>query len=187
MQWSNRGTPLWPWNKYCSSGGHHRGWSPSALSTHDGFRLSLGETKPHKRSWTNPRVTPWEARLRSSTRAIHHTVLRKLFRSCLTSELDYEINTGKLCLKGQTTPMQTTTYGNTSWVYVCLQVLNWELKEIRPWNGQAGVLLTLQNNFEHTVKAISLQDLCLQGLLETAVVNVFETVQFRLGLEPTVF
>ena len=30
-----------------------------------------------------------------------------------------------------------------------------------------------QNNFELTVKASSLLDLCLQGLLETAVVRVF--------------
>ena len=97
------------------------------LSTRDGFRLSLGETKPHK-SQTDP---PWGARLRSSTCAIHYTVLRKLF-GYLISELNYEINTGKLCLKSQTAPVQTATYGNTSRVYVCLQVLNWELKEIRP-------------------------------------------------------
>lgn len=71
----------------------------STQSTHDDFRLSLGEIKPHKRSQADPRVTPWGARLRSSACVIYHTVLRKLFRSYLTSGLGYKLILGNSASK----------------------------------------------------------------------------------------
>ena len=42
--------------------------------------------------------------------------------AALQGKSGYESNTGKLCLKWL---LCKVTYGNTGWVYVCLQVVNW--------------------------------------------------------------
>ena len=92
MQRSHRESPTTT-IKWILLQGHDGDWSPGGslwtpVTVLD--CLSLGETKPHKRSWTDPRVTPWGARLRDSTCVVHHTGLRKLLRSYLISELGYE-------------------------------------------------------------------------------------------------
>ena len=112
--------PLQGLSKRCSSGDtRDKSWSPSTPSTtHGGFRLSEGETEISKKVELILGVTPWRARLRSSTKLINHAVLRKLFRSYLISELSNQIDNGKPCFRGQTAHGWRATYGDTSCVYI---------------------------------------------------------------------
>ena len=70
-----------------------------------------GETKISKEVEPILGVTPWRARLRSSTKLINHTVLRKLFRSYLISELAYQVNNGKLYSKAKQLPCRQSPMG----------------------------------------------------------------------------
>ena len=93
---------------------------------------------------------------------MHSPILTELFGACLISALNYQTDNGKLCLKDQTAPRQTAIYGNTSWVYTCLQVLpSLGNKGILPCNSQDGAL------FWH-----SKPDLCMQ-LERPAKVNSY--------------
>ena len=53
-----------------------------------------------------------------------------------------------------------------------LLVFNWEGKELWPWDGQIGVLLTLQNNFESWVKPVFWTSAC-QVSWKRIMVNIF--------------
>ena len=94
-----------------------------------------GETKISKEVEPILGVTPWRARLRSSTKLINHTVLRKLFRSYLISELSNQIDNGKLLQRPDSSWMDSHRWGHKLGLYrtdACKCLLNWELKEILP-------------------------------------------------------
>ena len=94
------------------------------------FRLLEGETEPCK-TFESTQVQLL-GQLDSEATHVWSTT-----RSYLISELDYQINHGKLCLKGQTSPGQKPPlWIPATFMYACMCLLSWELKKIPPWNGQ---------------------------------------------------